>query len=670
MRNPLIANVTYPRPWRGMIALSVILLAFLLLTVRVIAKPAPFVPTGPGTISGRVTDEAGVGLAGIEVALERIAPTVSTPHRLAASNADGAYTFGALSIGVYRVKFADLADHHYGTLYAGGEGTPSDALTITINGNVVPDVNVVLPLAGTISGTIRADTSTILHDLFVRKQANNGTFETVTTLLYENLLEGAIIPYTVRGLAPGRYQLCTFVDPFPTEVNRCYGSIFGDHAPTTVNIDAGTQLTNVHIVLDDYRQGTALAGVVKDEVGQLLPGIRVTLWTQINDTWTEQSRSFTDQVGRYYFGNQPPGIYTLVFHDLTGKYITEYYGDVAVRPDATTIALALNQRRTDLVTTMNLAAQIHGTIFIQEGIPPLYADLTLYIENGNTWTIFSYARSDAKSGAFHFTGLRAGHYRLKLVSDLGYGQITRYYGGDTLDSAQNIGLGTAEIRQNLTILLGANEYNGVISGVTRNDTTPLAGIAVQLLAGGYEYFAIADAVTDVAGRYQFNNLLSGKYTLRFTDPQGTFATSYYGDHRVWPAAQRITLTPAQTITDADMTLVHGGTSSGVIRDGWGRPLPDAEVRFAWRENGSWVLDTLSVVPTNAQGAYVLRGLRPDTYRIAARQPAYGSLDWEYYGTGPSFEQATDLVIGPNSNLTGIDIRLGPDYPSWLPLIVQ
>lgn len=668
MRNALMIATVCWRRGRGMLALSVILLAGLLLSVRVIAKPAPFVPTGPGSISGRVTDEVGVGLAGIEVALERIAPTVSTPHRLAASDANGAYTFGALSIGVYRVKFADPADH-YGTLYAGGDSTPSNALTITINGNVVPDVNVALPLAGTISGTIRSDTSTILHDLFVMKQANDGTFQTVKTLLYENLLQGAI-PYTVRGLAPGRYQLCTFVDPFPIEVNRCYGSSFGDHSPTTVNIDAGTQLTNVHIVLDDYRAGTALAGVAKDEAGQLLPGIRVTLWTQINDTWTEQSRSFTDHVGRYYFGNRPPGIYTMAFHDLTGKYITEYYGDVAVRPDAATITLALNQRRTDLVTTMNLASQIHGTIFIQEGIPPLYADLTLYIENGDTWTIFSYARSDAKSGAFHFTGLRAGRYRLKLVSDLGYGQITRYYGGDTLDNAQDISLGTAEIRQNLTILLGANEYNGTISGVVRDGTNPLAGIAVQILAGGYEYFAIADVVTDATGRYQFNNLLSGKYTLRFTDPQGMFATSYYGDQRVWPAAQRITLTPAQTITDADMTLVHGGAISGVIRDGWGRPLPNAAVRFAWRENGSWVLDTLSVVPTNAQGVYVLRGLRPDTYRIAAMHPAFGPLYWEYYGTGPLFEQATDLVVGSDRNHTGIDIRLGPDYPSWLPLIVQ
>ncbi len=625
-------------------------------------------PAGPGSIGGRVTDEAGVGLAGIEVVLERIAPTVSAPHRLTASDGAGVYSFGALGIGTYRVKFTDPTAY-YGTLYYGAVGVPRDALTITLNGNMVMDVNVALPRTAAVNGTVRSEIPTILHDIFVMQQSRDGTFETVATLLYENLLEGSIA-YAVGGLSPGNYQFCTFVDPFPMELNRCYGSVFGDHSPSTLTIDAGVQVANLPIVLDDYTQGTALAGVVKEEAGELLSGIQVTLWAQINETWIEQSRVLTDHLGRYYFGHRSPGTYTLAFHDLTGTYITEYYGDVAVRHEAVLIALVAGQRATDLVTTLSLASQIVGTIFIQDGIPPLYADLTLYIENGDTWTIFSYAHSDAKTGAFHFAGLRSGRYRLKIVSDLGYGQITRYYGGDALADAQDIMLDAAEIRHDLTILLGADEYNSVIGGVVRDGTNPLAGIAVQLLAGGYEYFAIADGVTDADGRYQFNNLLSGKYTVLFADPQGIFATSYFDDQRTWPTASRIALLPSQVITDADMTLARGGTIRGVIRNGTGRPLTDTQVSVSWRSDGIWNSDMSLMVTTNDQGIYALRGLLPGTYRLAAMHPAYVLYFWEYYGSEQGIDQATDLVIERGANLTGIDIILGPDHLVWLPLLAR
>jgi hypothetical protein len=122
-------------------------LAWLIAGVTCLAASAQ--TPAQGRIAGRVLDSAGDPLAGATVTLR----TPTGAALTASSGPEGRFAFGGLARGVFTLSAA-LEGHvetQYGSMAPGDPGTP---IRLT-DGQALVDVDLVLPAAGAISGTIR-----------------------------------------------------------------------------------------------------------------------------------------------------------------------------------------------------------------------------------------------------------------------------------------------------------------------------------------------------------------------------------------------------------------------------------------------------------------------------------------------------------------------------------
>lgn len=204
--------------------------------------------------------------------------------------------------------------------------------------------------------------------------------------------------------------------------------------------------------------------------------------------------------------------------------------------------------------------------------------------------------------------------------------------------------------------------------------TPIAGVEIQLFDA--QGRLAASTVTNAEGRYLFENLRPGYYTVVEIQPQGyldgaDFVGSAGGQLSGNDRVADIKLPPGIHATDYNFAEILPAAISGyVFQDGpaityyWGQPRPDpyqvrdgqftpddmplAGVEIQLRDaTGQPVLDANGrpiVTWTNAQGYYEFRNLRPGVYTILEVHPAG-------YEDGPDTPGTLGgIAVNPNTPL--------------------
>jgi protocatechuate 3,4-dioxygenase beta subunit len=123
----------------------------------------------------------------------------------------------------------------------------------------------------------------------------------------------------------------------------------------------------------------------------------------------------------------------------------------------------------------------------------------------------------------------------------------------------------------------------------------------------------ASAVTNAAGRFEFLDLMPGTYRL------GPAARGDAQSQRFAPRPIPVTIVPGERDLEVDLLVHRALTIEGRVVDFLGQPVPNCPVR-CWNveETGAWMESS------DADGAFIVRGLAPGSYRLDAGELGFGT----------------------------------------------
>jgi 5-hydroxyisourate hydrolase-like protein (transthyretin family) len=208
----------------------------------------------------------------------------------------------------------------------------------------------------------------------------------------------------------------------------------------------------------------------------------------------------------------------------------------------------------------------------------------------------------------------------------------------------------------------------IIEGQVVSTTTgqPLRKVAMQLFRRGETTFGLGviSAMSDDNGRFKVENVAPGNYGLSGS------RTGYVSESRFNTRSQTIKLGPGQRLSDILIKLTPQGVIAGSVLDEDGDPIPSAQV-ILYRERGSRTqMRPDQASNADAEGHFVLTGVTPGRYYVAAYQfqsrfQIQRTLNPEpqenyvltYYPGSLDAASAVALDIAPGSEFRSVDIRM-------------
>ena len=225
--------------------------------------------------------------------------------------------------------------------------------------------------------------------------------------------------------------------------------------------------------------------------------------------------------------------------------------------------------------------------------------------------------------------------------------------------------GTVEVGDAPVARFAAGEVATVGGRVINMSGIPLGGITVDLFgfAGvqgpDAELVAVATTTTDSAGDWVRNDVPvePDYWEVRFTDPNGTYATSFWADSSVYHYPDMIHPTAGGVVTGVDETMREAATIYGTLSGlGFTPEAGSLEVEVVVFDSASdsWVL-TGDVRPVADDLTYSIDGLYPISYRVAVF----------YTGVrGDGLGVSDEIIVDPGESIAwnGVVERdvIGPD----------
>jgi len=518
----------------------------------------------PASITGVVSSTTGGGIDGVSVELYE-ADDPLLPSAATVTDASGSYRFGSLSAGDYLLRFEVAGFGH--TWYPRGDEL-TDALPLTLTeGFAAEGVDVQLAgqpgsVEGLVTG-VEVDGATVSIQL--PAEAIEGSDLEPTPSVLASMQVDDTGAFLLEDLAtPATYQLVVEKAGFATSMS-------------TVSLTPGEARSDLAILL---RRGDGrLAGLVLDGDGEALPGAVI----EATDGETEvRTRTLSgESAGTFELRDLPtPGTYTLTIS-------AEGFFDETV-----TIGLEEQEQRDDLEVAL-LAAEgsLAGRVATPEGEP--LGGVSINVVGAGVERVTD-SLSEGEVGAWTVTALPVpGTY---TVSFRAAGRVTQ-----TL--SVELGLGPQADRSGIDATL--NRSSAAIDGEVRDDQgRPVGGVEVVL--DGAEVERRTRTADQPAGRYGFDDLPPGAYTLTFRRP-GSSPQTLLVDLQ---AGERREVRPIDLEAQARVV--------GVFRRAG---VPEAGAQVVAYTQAGFPNEVVASTVTRAGGVFELVGLdAPETYIIEFQVP--------------------------------------------------
>jgi protocatechuate 3,4-dioxygenase beta subunit len=575
-----------------------------------------------GAIAGKITDQNGDPLFGASIYANRVDACCGSGYTNSAD--DGTYTMTGLVPGVYRVYVEAFG---YPTRFYDGTYSYADAAPVFVaDAATTPEVDVQMLPGGTISGTVtEGDGVTPIEGALISVDLNACCFGAST-------VTDASGNYALPSLPAGEYRVRAAADGFAAEY---YVDAYEYFAATLVPLAPGGD-ADVDFALE---VGGSISGTITDIDGNPIAGANVSAEPDQCCSGFVSTVSAAD--GTYTLSGMIPGDYRIVAS--AAGYATAYYDNTPNYFDATLVAVALGTDTPGIDIALAAEASISGTVTDEYGTP--IANAYVYANSDVCCLPGGYAYTDA-NGQYTIGGLPAGAYRVIGTAD---GYVEEYF--DNAPYYELATIVTVAAGDEATGIDFALTQAGSISGtVTDGLGEPILGAWVTADSTACCYGA--GTYSDASGNYTLGNLPPGDYVVHAEADQ--YAGEFYNDVYDFDAATLVPITSGGETSDIDFALSNGGGISGTVVDADGNPLADVYV-WADRDGCCDYAETW----TGPDGSYVIEGLSPGSYRVAA--DASGFV-FEYYDNVRNFNEATLVAVVDGVTTPGIDFELAEPDP--------
>ena len=164
-----------------------------------------------------------------------------------------------------------------------------------------------------------------------------------------------------------------------------------------------------------------------------------------------------------------------------------------------------------------------------------------------------------------------------------------------------------------------------IAGVVLADGSPIPGAVVTLTGSSVPYGL--STVTDLAGRFSFSDLATGRLTAVATKPGFV--------RQAWQAGTSVVLEDGKSISNIRLVLTKGASVSGTIRNQRGQPVSGLLVSLLRGADDLPFEGVSAPTPemyTGSGGSYRFFGLVPGRYFLVAAQRGAGAGQVEVLST--------------------------------------
>lgn len=571
----------------------------------------------PGTVQGRVTDEAGLGISD---ALVQLFSLQGGLIRRVQTDTDGNYSITGFTAGSYTLS---VLQQNFQSSSAGFDVLPGQTASVnfilqaspgSITG-IVRDAVTTQPVPGAIVQLFQSQSLTPIA-FTVTDQQGSYTFSGIQPGSY--LVTASEFNYASSSIgatvaANQQVQANILLQPNPASISGQVTDAFGspinnasvrilDQNETLVgfaltgadgtyaigNIPAGsfklvvsaegyqTALSGISLSAGEQRTNVdfslsanpgRISGTVTDASGNPITGAVVTVRI-IGAGGVVVATVVTDSDGNYTAGSLPPGSYTVT---VTAQGFETRTVGAIVQSDTTT---------TTNVSLTGIFGSITGVVLNNLALPITTASVavSLFDENG----ILLFTTNAQSNGSFTFPQVAPGNY---VITASASGFVTGIIGAVVIpDEAANV---------TLLLQTGPASIAGFVTNTATGD--PIQGAIVTATTVDGQVLAISTSAAD--GSFTISNLQPGTVILTAT------ATNFGTDSK---SVILVANTTAQTTLSLS---ANPGFLTGVVSDRSSLPIPGAAVQIFDITNG-----LVASVLTDNTGFYRIDGLTPGTYR--------------------------------------------------------
>ena len=389
----------------------------------------------------------------------------------------------------------------------------------------------------------------------------------VKMTLRSDVLEKEIITYTS---STGEYEFTGLENVAYTVTPEKPGYLFNPESRTiTIN---GQDYNTANF---EAYAGYSVSGTITNKFNQPMLNVQVT----IDGIKGQPETTLTDGTGFYEFTG-------LGFDTYTVTPFSDGFGFTPPFKSVTITSTDIDKDKTNIDFVGTLGFQISGKVTDIDGIALAGVTITMQgTQNDSTLT--------DENGAYSFVELANGIYTITA-------QYNRY---DFSPPSQTITIASISVYNvDFTAATGSN-----ISGYVLEGTTPLKGVAVDLIRTGRLTDEVKQtAQTNETGFYNLIGIVDGTYMVQ---PR----LAGYGFD---PSAVSVTVRN-NNITDVNFRAIQGMYISGTVTNFLNRPLKDVTLELTGSSSGT--------ATTNSAGHYSFLGLQPGIYTVAVSTPGYLSI---------------------------------------------
>jgi hypothetical protein len=593
------------------------------------------------TVSGRVTDAGGVGIAGASVSISGPLYTSTT------TAADGTYALSGLTGGNY-----------YFSAYADGYVSHSDQFDVTADANV----DVQLAAGATISGAVeRTDGTPVDGPVWIVDPATGGYV--ASGYAFGGLYEADQLP-------AGTYAV--FIDPTDGALaSQFYNGATRLADATLVTVAAGQVVAGIDFTLT---VGRTISGVVSP--ASVASGYLTVSAIPVGGEALSIVRGAVNPDGTYALRGLNPASYLV---EVTGASTagSRYQGFYEGTPDAAdaTPVSVIDSDKTGIDIELFEGVRIAGTVSSSQEPPPLQkTQITAYLWNGGSWDV---AASISGWGNYVFGAVSGwSNYLAPGTYTVGFSDPGAPFGVEpadwvypycdqffdlqpTLGEAQSFDLtGAGAVQSGVDGLLTTTcEQPDVIAGDVTISGTPQVGQTLVAQPGtwspgpielAYQWLADGEPI-DGADTDTFvvtPDLLGASVEVKVTGTRPGYDSATAGSAPVTIVAG--TLAPTTpTITGS---TVAGSTLTAVVAP-WG-PAPVA-LSYQWNVDGAPL--TGATGPTFVLGESEVGELI--TVTVTGTKPGYATASRTSTGVGPITSVPLEDLSPGTPSISG-DPRVG------------